>query len=104
MSDGFASGRFEELREKLRIAGIGNLRGSNMKNSIRKATSERMKNNNPMKRKEVASKMSAAMKRKFRDGEITPPELSGSRFNRGYFTDGQGQKHHYDSGWELERM
>jgi len=104
LSNSFASGRLEELREKLRIAGAENLRGSNMKDSTRKAVSERMKNDNPMKRKEVACKVSTTMKRKFRDGEITPPELSGSRFNRGCFIDRQGQKHHYDSGWELERM
>ena len=72
MSDGFALGRFEELREKLRIAGAENLRKFNKKDSTRKAVSERMKNDNPMKRKEVADKMAITMKRKFRDGEITP--------------------------------
>ena len=100
----FASGDLDNLKKKLVISGRRNRIKSNKKIRNRKKTAIRMKKNNPMFDKEVAKKVSRSLILGYKNGSITPPELSGSRFKRGYFIDRYGSTHHYDSGWELKRM
>jgi len=100
----FASGELDELRKKLSMSGKRNRIKYNMSIKGRKKIAIRMKKNNPMFRKEISRKVSKAMRLKYKNGDIIPPELLGNRFLRGYFTDKNGETHHYDSSWELDRM
>jgi len=57
-----------------------------------------------MKNPNVAKKQSTTLRELYKTGVMVPPELSGSRFKRGYYQSKNGKVFHYDSGWELERM
>lgn len=104
LKESYASGKLDWLREKLAIISAENSRSRNQSIESRERASIRMKENNPMFDKKVAQKVSRAMRKKYKNGQLTPPKLTGSRFRRGYYQDKNGNEHHYDSGWELERM
>jgi len=100
----YQNGELNELKKKLAKSGKKNLIKYNKSIRGKTKTSIRMKKNNPMYRKEVAKKVSKKLRMAYKNGERTLPDLTGSRFLRGFYNDKNGTIHHYDSGWELERM
>ena len=97
-------GKHNDLKMKLKRAGVNNLVEWNKSEKGRQEVSQRMVDKNPMHRKEVAESVGKTKRRMYAEGKLSPPRLSGSRFNRGYFRDKWGHFHHYDSGWEFKRM
>ena len=68
----FASGRLEELRDKMRVAGTANLIAFNKSDACREQSKARMTENNPMFTTSTAKKVSNTLKARFASGELTP--------------------------------
>jgi len=100
----YRSGKLDDLKKKLSVSGRQNIRKYNKSIRTRVKTRIRMKKNNPMFRKEIALKVSKSLRNGYKEGRIKPPDLTGSRFLRGTFTDKNGSQHQHDSSWELKRM
>ncbi len=70
MKKKFASGELDYLREKLKKSSTNNLIKWNKSKAGKLAVSTRMKNNNPMKKKEVAKAMGATLSARYSSGEL----------------------------------
>ena len=79
MTAAFASGKLEELRDKMRVSGTANLVAYNKSDACREHSKVRMTNHNPMHDPEVAKKVSETRKALFASGELTPPWLGKSK-------------------------
>lgn len=79
LKESYASGKLDNLREKLREAGRSNITAYNISDKGRARSRQHMIHNNPMRDPEVARKVSDTRKALFASGEWTPPWKGRSR-------------------------
>jgi hypothetical protein len=72
LKESFASGKLDELKNKLKLSGSKNLIKYNKSEVCREKVSDRMKNNNPMSNKNISAKMANTLSNRYSSGELIP--------------------------------